>query len=184
MRTWVPFSAALAPLALVGGWTVAAARQPPTYDPVRDTISALAASGAEDPWIMTLGLVLVGGAHVATALGLEEARPTGRLLLGAGGVATVLVAVFAQPSAGHLPAATASFGALALWPAGSGMPGRASSLIAAGGLLALVGWLVVELGDGARLGLSERVAAGAQALWPLAVVATVARSRRRTAGPG
>ena len=105
MRSWVPFSAALAPLALVGGWTVGAALQPDTYDSVRDTISALAAQGAEQPWVMTTGLVLVGGAHLATALGLKEARMPGRVILGIGGVATILVAVFAQPSGGHQPVA-------------------------------------------------------------------------------
>jgi len=178
MRRWVPFSAVVAPVALIGGWTVAAARQPQSFDPVTDTISALAASGAEDPWIMTLGLALVGGAHVATAVGLDEAQLPGRVVLGAGGVATALVAVFAQPSAAHLPAATLSFAALAAWPAVSGLPSRAAGVLAAGGLLGLVGWLVAELGGGAYLGLSERVAAGAQALWPLVVVAVLGRRRR------
>ncbi|MDP9417533.1 MAG: hypothetical protein M3P48_06825, partial [Actinomycetota bacterium] len=36
----------------------------------------------------------------------------------------------------------------------------------------LVGWFAVELrSDSPRVGLAERMAAGAQALWPLAVVA-------------
>jgi hypothetical membrane protein len=178
MRWWVPLSAVTAPVALVGGWTLAAARQPESFDPVTDTISALAASEAQDAWIMTVGLALVGGAHVATAVGLDEARLPGRVVLGAGGVATVLVAVFAQPSTGHLPAAAVSFAALAAWPAVSGLPSRAAGVLAAGGLLGLVGWLVSELGDGSRLGLSERVAAGAQALWPLVVVAVLSASQR------
>ena len=169
MRPWVPLSASLAPLALVGGWTVAAALQPTGYDSVRDTISALAAKGAADPWVMTAGLAVVGVAHLATALGLEEARLPGRLVLGAGGVSTVLVAVFAQPSGGHFPAATVSFVALAVWPALSGLPTRRTGRWAAVVLLGLVGWLGVELGRGEWVGLVERVAAGAQACWPLAV---------------
>jgi hypothetical membrane protein len=180
MRWWVPLSAMVAPVALVGGWTLAAARQPDSFDPVTDTISALAAADAEDPWIMTLGLALVGGAHLATAVGLDEARMPGRVVLGAGGVATALVAVFAQPSGAHLPAAAVSFAALAIWPAVSGLPDRATGILAAGGLLGLVGWLVVELGDGRLLGLSERVAAAAQALWPLVVVAVLSRRRGAT----
>lgn len=182
MRPWVPVSASLAPLALIGGWTVAAARQPVDYDSVRDTISALAAAGAEDPWVMTTGLVLVGGAHVATAIGLEEARLPGRLVLGGGGVATVLVAVFAQPSVGHFPAAIVSFVALAAWPAVSGLPTPGLGRLAAGMLLGLIGWLGVELGRDELVGLVERVAAGAQALWPLAVVVALwsrTRPRRR-----
>lgn len=172
MRPWVPFSVSLAPLALVGGWTVAAARQPIGYDSVRDTISALAATGAKDPWVMTAGLALVGVAHLATAAGLEEARLPGRLVLGAGGTATVLVAVFAQPSAGHLPAATVSFLALATWPAVSGLPSPVVGRSAAVVLLGLVGWLGLQLG-GEHVGLVERIAAGAQALWPMVVVAAV-----------
>ncbi len=180
MRRWVLASSAAAPVALVGGWTVAAARQPGSYDPVRDTISALAARGAQDPWVMTTGLAVLGGCHVATALGLVEARPTGRVVLGVGGLSAALVAVFAQPSAGHFPAATVSFGALAVWPAVSGVPSRRAGLLASGGLLALVAWLVTELDGGALLGLSERVAAGAQALWPLAAVLTLRSRARRT----
>ena len=38
-------------------------------------------------------------------------------------------------------------------------------------LLGLLGWFATELyGDGGLIGLSERVLAGSQALWPLAVV--------------
>jgi hypothetical membrane protein len=178
MRSWVPVSAAVAPVALIGGWTVAAGRQPAAYDPVTDTISALAAGGATDAWVMTLGLAVVGGAHVATALGLSEARLPARVVLGTGGVATVMVAVYAQPSAGHFPAATVSFVALAAWPALSGLPSRRAGLLAAGGLLGLVGWLGVELGRDQWVGLVERVAAGAQTLWPLVVVVALSRLRR------
>jgi hypothetical protein len=117
---------------------------------------------------------------VATALALVEARPLGRVVLGIGGVSAALVAVFAQPSAGHFPAATVSFAALALWPAASGLPGRRRALLASGGLLGLLAWLGLELGGGDLLGLSERVVAGAQALWPLAVVLVVRARGRRT----
>ncbi len=179
MRAWAPVSATLAPLALVGGWSVAATRQPAGYDATRDTISALAAHDAQDPWLMTAALVVVGGCHLATALALTEADRAGRAVLAFGGVATVLVAAFPQPSPGHFPAATASFAALAAWPALSALPSRRAGLLASGGLAVLLGWLGLELGDGDLLGLSERVAAGAQALWPLAaVLALRARARR------
>jgi hypothetical protein len=49
---------------------------------------------------------------------------------------------------------------------------------AAGVLLGAVGWFVVELATGGRaVGLAERVAAGAQAVWPLLAVLS-ARSHR------
>ncbi len=170
MRRWVPFSAGLAPTALIGGWTIASDRQRPGFDQVRDTISALAAHGADDRWVMTTALAVLGGAHVATAAGLEEAATGGRVVLAVGGVTAALVAAFPQPSIGHLPAAAVSFAALALWPAFSGLPTRTGGHWATIGLLGLLGWLTLELGEGHLLGLSERVVAGSQVLWPLTVV--------------
>jgi hypothetical protein len=92
-------SAALAPVFLIGGWTVAAGRQPTGYSPARETTSALAGLGATDRWVMTIGLAALGICHLVTALGLRPAAGTGRLLLATGGVATVLVAVFPVPRA-------------------------------------------------------------------------------------
>ena len=180
MRPWVVVSAGVAPIALIGGWSLAAARQPPSYSPLRDTISALAAHGAVDPWIMTTGLAVLGTCHVVTACGLTEASITGRALLAVGGLATIAVSALPQPSAGHAPAATVGFIALALWPAASLVPRRRVARIATAALVALLGWLLVELGDGALLGLSERLLAGAEALWPLAVAITLSRQLRQS----
>jgi hypothetical membrane protein len=183
MRTvpwWAVLSAASAPVLLIGGWELAAARQPGGFDPVIETISALAADGATDRWIMTTGLAGVGVCHMITALGLRSAAVPGRLLLAAGGAAAVAVAAFPQPvsgdAPGHLAAAAITFPALSLWPAlagrpGAGSPGRAVSLAAASGLLGLLGWFGVEFArDGAHIGLAERALAGTQSLWPLAAV--------------
>ena len=57
---WALLSAGGAPLFLVGGWTLAQAAQPDGFDPVRQTISALAATGADHRWIMTVGLAGLG----------------------------------------------------------------------------------------------------------------------------
>ena len=100
---------------------------------MRDTISALAAQGADDRWLMTSALVALGGAHVATAAGLEEAAPVDASCSRSGGVTAALVAAFPQPSPGHFPAATASFVTLALWPALSGLPTRAGGRWATAG---------------------------------------------------
>lgn len=177
MRKIAWFSASAAPVALIGGWTWAATRQPAAYDAGRDTISALAAHGADDRWLMTTALAVVGGCHLVTAYGLDDAAPLGRVLLGLGGVFTGLVAVFAEPSDAHVPVATTSFVLLAVWPAVSSLPTRRAGWVAAGGLSALLAWFGTELG-GDRVGLVERVAAGAEALWPLAAVAVVARRGR------
>lgn len=192
---WALVSSAAAPVLLIGGWTLAAARQPGGFDQVSGTISALAARDADDRWIMTLALVGLGVCHCVTAAGLRPLGAAGRLTLALGGLATVAVAVFPLPaergsSGPHGLAAAVAFGALALWPALAvgrrRAPGRAAGLPPAWGttaaalLLVLVGWFVVELvAGGPRIGLAERVAAGAEALCPLLVVLTRPRSDPR-----
>ncbi len=184
MRPWVFAPAGAAPIALIGGWIWAQTRQPSGFDATTDTISALAAQGATDRWIMTMGLVVLGICHIATAAGLPEAARWGRVLLAAGGFATLAVAAAAQPSPLHSPAAAVAFAALTLWPAFSRLPRPAVGIGATVVLLILLGWFAVEIRGGDALGLSERVLAGAQALWPLIVVVVVAvgQHRRRRAG--
>jgi hypothetical membrane protein len=192
MRPFVVFSAAAAPVLLIGGWTLAQSRQPAGFDPLRDTISGLAAIGATDRGIMTVAFIGLGLAYLVTAAGLSEARRPGRLLIGAGGVATVLVALFPQPGNGgsstaHTAAATTAFLALAIWPFFGANRDRAATavlrppvaVVAGVVLLALVAWFGVTLRAGGLLGLAERAAAGAQAIWPF-VVALGARSRSTT----
>ena len=84
-------SSAAAPVLLVGGWTVAASLQP-QFNPVADTVSALAAQGATDRWVMTLTFLVVGGCYIVTALALRPAGATGRLILIVGAVGDLLVA--------------------------------------------------------------------------------------------
>ncbi|MEK8106672.1 DUF998 domain-containing protein [Micromonospora sp. M12] len=93
---WALLSAGGAPLFLVGGWTLAQAAQPDGFDPVRQTISALAATGADHRWIMTIGLAGLGLCHLTTALGLVSAAPAGRALLALGGLATLVLVAFPQ----------------------------------------------------------------------------------------
>jgi hypothetical protein len=137
---------------------------------------------------MTLALLGVGLCHVTTALALRPAGTTGRILLGAGGIATMMVAATPLPVRGdsvpHTVAAGVAFLALGAWPAVSWRTpapawplGRDVSLCVAGLLLALVGWFAAELvAVGPRIGLAERVAAGAEAAWPLLVAVSARRS--------
>jgi len=192
---WALVSSLAAPLLLIGGWTVAAAVQPRPFDPVIRTISDLAASDTPERWLMTIALFGVGVSHLVTASGLRPARDEGRLVLGLGGLSTLLVAAFPLPTGGgssttHTAAAAVSFVSLAVWPA-FGCTGRLgrekpqAALLAArvcgsvtGMLLLTVAWFFTELlVSGQRVGLAERVAAGAQALWPLAVVVSVRASQ-------
>ncbi len=183
---WALVSAGAAPVLLAGGLTLAEARQPPGYNPVRDTISALAAYGATDRWVMTSALAGLGACHVITAMGLRPARKTGRMVFAAGGVATLMVAAFPQPAHGnsvaHTVAATIAFTTLGTWPVfaarlriGAPLLTPHVSVVASVVLLGLVVWFVAEVHGGQR-GLAERAAAGAEALWPLAVVITTRRA--------
>ncbi|MCW2505658.1 MAG: integral rane protein [Actinomycetia bacterium] len=180
---WGVASSALAPILLVGGWTVAAAQQPPGYDPVVRSISSLAAADAHSRWIMTLALALVGACHLTTAAALAGSAPRrARGVLAAGGATTGLVAAFPLGTGAdsvHALVASVAFLSLAVWPA---LLGDRIDLAAAAILVALVVWFGAELyGGGHRVGLAERAAAGAQSLWPLAVVLRLRSSRQRTA---
>lgn len=176
---WALASSAIAPVALIGGWTVAARHQPSAFSSVHDTISALAARNATDRWIMTTALLVLGSCHLVTALGLRPARRPGRIILGLGGVATLGVATFPLDAHGkstvHGLVALVAFLSLSLWPALAVIDGHGSALspragrIATAVLMVLIIIFGISLG-GDHVGVAERVAAGAQALWPLIVV--------------
>ena len=176
---WAIVSSVLAPVALIGGWSLAASRQPAGYSPVRDTISALAARGAADRWIMTVALAVLGCCHLVTAGGLRPARPAGRVVLALGGLATLGVAAFPLPvhgtSTAHAAAAFIAFGCLSTWPAPASAPDAGPALtptvsrLATATLLALLVLFGLTL-DSSVEGLTERMLAGAQALWPAVVV--------------
>jgi len=185
---WTVLSATLAPVLMIGGWSLAAALQPAGFSSVRDTISALAGRAATDRWLMTAALFGLGLCHLVTAFGLRQAAPAGRIVLALGGLATLVVAAFPVPAVGvsrpHTGAAWVAFAALAVWPA---LAWRLDAValglrpvVAFAGAVLLIGlslWLAVALfRDPARLGLSERFAAGAQSLWPLVVVLTALRA--------
>ncbi len=191
---WALIPAVTAPVALIGGWTLAAALRPAPFDPVTQTISALAGRGEPNRWVMTTALVVVGVSHLGTAAALRPAAPAGRLLLAIGGLATIGVAALPLPQAvaetdpgsrAHAAVAGIAFVALAAWPALAGRRRAPAPVLtrrvgaaAAAVLLCLVGWFAAELSrEGPRVGLTERLAAGAQALWPLAAVVAL-RPRR------
>jgi len=170
MRKWVVLSSSLTPVLPVAAWSLAQSRQPPGYDPVHQTISVLSERGAADRWVMSAGLLLFGACYLVTALGLTEGGRPGRVLLAAGGVATSLTAVFPQPEPEHVIAAGVAFLALTLWPLFALVPGSGGRVTATVVLLSLMAWFVIEIRGGTMLGLSERVLAAGEALWPLIVV--------------
>src|SRR5487761_1122650 len=74
---WGVVSSAAAPVLMVAGGTVAAGLQPRPVDPVAETVSALAAVGAADRWVMTLTFVVVAVCDVLTGLALRPAGAPG-----------------------------------------------------------------------------------------------------------
>ena len=187
-------SSAIAPVLLVGGGTVAAHLQPPSFDPVADTVSALAAVGAADRWVMTLTFLLVAVCDILTAVALRPAGAAGRLILLAGSVAGVLVALNPEHFGGSVPHAiwaTIGFGGMTLWPAGAWRRGPsvpwglrpAVCACAVAVLIAFTVWFGAEMVTGAgQAGLAERTVGLAQALWPLTVVLSCCLPARAISG--
>jgi len=110
-----------------------------------------------------------------------------------GALATVLVAAFPLPPVGtsqtHGLVAGLAFITLGLWPAFAWRHGQTApwglrpyvSLMAAFGLVVLLGLFAAQLSvDGGFVGLTERLVAGAEAIWPLVVVLTARRRKVRT----
>ena len=172
---WAVVTAGAAPAVLVVGFLVAATLQPASYDPLRDTISALAARGATDPWLMTAVIAAVGACYLVTALGLSQARRMGRLALAGGGVATLLIAAFPTSLHGysrpHAFAVIAASTTMCAWPVlaahrdrGAGVLRFGPSVAASAVTFGLIMWFTLET-NGGELGLAERCAAVAPAFW-------------------
>lgn len=193
--------AVAAPAVVLLGAGVAGAAQPPGYDPVRQTFSALANRGATDRWIMTSTLIALGVGYVVVAAALPGLTRLGRAVLAVGGAAVTLAGLLPQPahgsSAGHMVAAGVGWAAFALWPLAASRSAldpavdrwsaRGPAVAVTAVLVVLLVWFTAELvAGGPRLGLAERTLVVAQMAWPAAVAAGVAVSgvRRSRAAQG
>ncbi|MEU9993856.1 DUF998 domain-containing protein [Streptomyces sp. NPDC050848] len=184
---WALVSSGCAPVLLASGWMVAGRLEGPGYDPATQTISVLAAYGAEGFWVMTGALLALGVCHLLTAWGLRPAAPAGRVALAAGGVASLAVALLPTPSSGgslrHGSAAAVGFALLALWPVLAAHRGRAAPwglrLAPALAATALMGlgavWYLIETYRQGAPGAAERLVTCMQSLWPFLVVASCLR---------
>jgi hypothetical membrane protein len=189
---WAMASAALSPVVMMGGWLAAEALQPPSYSPLRSTISGLAGLGGTDRWIMTSALILVGACYFVTAAGLPGVRVPARIVLMVAGLSSIGIAVSPEPVRGSTPQhlAWTSLGAVAItvWPAFTARRAPSQPLIlrfrgavaVTAVFLALLAWLVFETQGGTALGLAERLVSAVQVTWPL----IVALALRRAPGPG
>ncbi len=189
-------SSVLAPIFFIGGTLVAEVLWP-EFDPVRQTISELAAGDAPTRIFMTIMFALTGVCHLVTAIYAVGVGRLGRIALGLAGVATLGVAAFPLPTVAttsdeHRLAAIIGFVLLAIWPAlgmrfGPGFPWLirpvgallGTALMAAVCFWFLAVWSSPETG---YVGVVERAAANLESLWPALVVAALyLRQRRDTA---
>lgn len=137
---WALASAGLSPVLVTGAWLAAGVLQPPSYDPVRDTISAMAGRAGTDPWVMASALLAVGVCYFLTAAGLAGLRAPARVLLAVAGLSGIGIAVSPEPVTGS------TLGFYPLYPlvirglASLGLPPLAAALITSftGGLTAAV----------------------------------------------
>jgi len=177
-------SSLAAPISLIGGWTVAAAVQPGGFDAVTGTISALAGTDTPSRWIMTAAFVATGVAHIVTASGLGSAPKSARIGLAVGGASLITVAAFPVSATtaplAHGAAAFVGFVSLACWaslgrweqrpPERNWITRPVVRHSVTGGLSTLTALFLLQVTIGGdQIGLTERLAAGAEALWPLAI---------------
>jgi len=194
-RPWAIISAGLAPVLLTGAYLMAGVLQPASYSPVRSTISVMAGQAGTDRWVMTGGIVLVGGCYLVTAAGLTGVRASARALLAVAGLAGIGIAVSPEPARGSTPRhlAWTVLGAvtIAVWPAFAARRAAPRPLILSvcgsaavtAVFVALLGWLLAETRDGSVLGLAERLTTSIQTCWPFIIAVALRRTRRPRPGP-
>ncbi|GAA3784900.1 DUF998 domain-containing protein [Streptomyces phyllanthi] len=186
-------SSGCAPVLLAAGWMIAGVLEGPAYDPATQTISVLAAVGASGFWVMTGALVALGVCHLLTAWGLRAAALAGRLALGGGGVAALVVALFPTESSGgslpHGSVAAVGFALMALWPVLATVRGEAAPwglrpvpALAGTALMSVTAaWFLIEAQTDGAIGVAERVVTSLQSLWPFVVVVSCFRHPGRDA---
>jgi hypothetical membrane protein len=191
---WAVGTALLAPVVLVGGWLMAGALQPPSYSPMRQTMSVLAGHSGTDRWVMTAALLLVGSCQIATGAGLTAVRMPARILLILTGLSTLGVAATPEPATGptppHLAFAVSCVVTTAVWPVLVARRAPAQSwILGVYGCAAVTAvfaglscWLLIAArGGGGDLGMVERLTSAVQGLFPL-VVALALRQTAPDAG--
>ncbi|MGW0733944.1 DUF998 domain-containing protein [Streptomyces sp. NPDC002851] len=193
---WAVLSSGCAPVLLVGGWTVAAIIEGPSYDPAAETISVMAADGAAARWVLTGALVALGVCHLVTAWGLRVAALAGRWALGCGGVAVIGMALSPVPKGSggsllHGWVVGIGFALMALWPVlasdGDGAAPWGLRPVLSVVVCVLIGvgaaWFLIELQREGAAGVAERILTTAQTVWPFVVVASCLGHRPRTLPP-
>ena len=113
-------AATIGPIQVVLGWMIAGALWP-TYDPVRQTISDLAADDSPVKWVMSSFFLLGGTLAILAAIGARAFAMPGRVAIFISGLATFGFTIFATPSQvgyswPHRWFAITSFVLMSSWP--------------------------------------------------------------------
>jgi hypothetical protein len=183
---WTLASAIGAPVMLVVSAVAAQLMTKGTYDPMRQTISELAAGGRAEV-IITCGFVVCAACQVVTAAGLRWMRAHARVVLGIAGCCGLALAALPVTQAmwtmAHVVAAGSGAVMLAVWPlftisaepVGPRVCRPRWAAIACALMSMLLIWALYETQQGAMLGLAERIAIFTELTWPAIVVFAVRR---------
>lgn len=117
---WAVIAATLGPIQNIMGWSLSAALWP-GYDPIRQTISDLAADDSPVKWVQTSFFILGSTLTLIGAWSAKSFSLPGRITLLLAGLSSYGVAYFAVPSqtsnsTEHLFFATAAFVLFSAWP--------------------------------------------------------------------
>ncbi len=178
------FAATLGPVQSVLGWVIAGALWP-GYDPIRKTISDLAADDSPVQWIQSSFFILGGTLSLIAAIYARSFAMPGRVVIFLGGVATYGFTYFTTPSQDsssemHRVFAIISFVLFSAWPLFSMRISRSYPWVLrpVGAIVATLGFTVISLWflstwtnpEATNVGLVERIIATAQTTYLSAVI--------------
>lgn len=117
---WAVIAATLGPIQNIMGWTLSASLWP-GYDPIRQTISDLAADDSPVKWVQTSFFILGSTLTLIGAWSAKAFAMPGRVALFLAGLSSYGVAYFAVPdirsnTPEHLFFATSAFVLFSAWP--------------------------------------------------------------------
>jgi hypothetical membrane protein len=178
------FAATLGPIQSVLGWVISGALWP-GYDPIRKTISDLAADDSPVQWIQSSFFVLGGILSLLAAVYARSLATPGRIIIFLGGLATFGFTYFTTPSQDghsdmHRNFAIMSFVLFSAWPLFSMRTSKSYPWVLrpVGAIVATLGFTIISLWflstwtnpDATNVGLVERIIATSQTTYLSAVI--------------
>jgi hypothetical membrane protein len=178
------FAATLGPIQSVSGWIISGSLWP-GYDPIRKTISDLAADDSPVQLIQSSFFFLGGILSLLAAVYARSLANPGRVIIFLGGLATFGFTYFTTPSQDghsdlHRIFAIISFVLFSAWPLFSMRPSKEYPWVLRpmGAVVATLGFTVISLWflstwtnpDATNVGLVERIIATAQTTYLSAVI--------------